>query len=284
MSLEHLRDIVAPLQVHATALAALEAALTARMCGVPLNIPFTLEAIPSSDLMPLMAEIQIFRAQNSKLQSPIVCASGWTHTEAIILQAAGDASISFAKALKDKIAPKLEGLLPRLESNDGKFLDIGVGVAALSIHMAHLWPSLHITGIDPWEPALSFARKNVQTTLLTQRIELRQQRVEDLNDSDTYDLVWLPSVFIPEAAVVSATARIVQALRPGGWLIFTAIRLDSEPLRSAVARLRTALFGGCLLASQDIEVLLRNAGFVQVHTLATPPNALFSMVAARRKL
>jgi SAM-dependent methyltransferase len=299
MSLERLRDIVAPLQVYASALAALETVLAAKIREVPLdssikpyidevmaalNMPDTLEAMPSSELAPILAEIHTFRAQNFKLQSAMANASGWMHTDADMLQAAGDASKGFAVALKSRIAPKLEGLLPRLESNDGRFLDIGVGVAALSIRMAHLWPNLHITGIDPWQPALALAHKNVQEAQLAQRIELRQQMAQDLSESGIYDLAWLPGLFIPESAIAAAAARIVQALRPGAWLLCAVVRPGDDPLGGAVVRLRTALFGGCLLASQEIEVLLRNAGFVQVHTLATSRNALVNMVAARRKL
>jgi SAM-dependent methyltransferase len=119
-----------------------------------------------------------------------------------------------------------------------------VGVAGLSIAMAHLWPSLRVVGIDPWPPALFLARENVQRAGLRDRIVLREQVVEDLADTEAFDLVWLPSAFIPAKAIPPACENVCRALRPGGWLLFAMATPGTDPLTASLVRLRTVLWGG----------------------------------------
>lgn len=107
----------------------------------------------------------------------------WSHIETEILQAGGEVSISFADPLTRTIIPSLEGLSQRLDSPDGAFLDVGVGIAGLSIAMARLWSSLRVVGIDLWAPSLVLAHENVRSAGLTEHIELREQAVEVLSDT-----------------------------------------------------------------------------------------------------
>lgn len=297
MTIEHLRGIVARLQVSAGALAALVAILDARMSdqlpdpcmrshlddiATALELPAAMKGVDPVLLGPVMAEVRTFALQNAALIFSRPLSPGWTHTDVEMLQAAGEASAGVGLALRQNIAPRLDGLLPRLESADATFLDIGVGVGALSIGMARQWPLLRIVGIDPWEPALALARENIKAAGLTQRVELRRQRVEELRDSQAFDLAWLPGVFIPEDAIDAALVQLHEALRPGGWLLVAMLSLGSDPLTVAMARLRTALFGGSLMSTEAIETKLRQAGFADVRALVSPATATVTMIAARR--
>jgi precorrin-6B methylase 2 len=299
MSIEHLREIVARLQVSAGALAALAATLEARMSGRPLDprikphidaiaaafkLPETMQGVDSSMLGPILAEIRTFALQNASLLFPGSLEPGWAHTDVKMLQAAGDASAGFAPRLKQTIAPLLDGLLCRLESVEAKFLDIGVGAGVLSIGVARQWPRLRIVGIDPWEPALTLARENIDVAGLTQRIELRRQGAEALSDSRVFDLAWLPGVFVPEQAINVSAARVYEALRPGGWLLLAMIKRGTDPLTEAVACLRTALFGGCLMSIEAVQTRLREVGFTDVRSLPSQAKATVTMIAARREL
>ena len=86
--------------------------------------------------------------------------------------------------------PRIDGLAARLECPTASFLDVDVGVAALSITMARLWPALRVVGIDLWEPALALARQYVADADLGDRIELRQQAVEELADTVCWLKEW----------------------------------------------------------------------------------------------
>ncbi len=278
-------------------LAALGAALDAQVSGTPLNpmlqrrVDEVLEAAGVKDLTKgmstaelgvLLAEIRFNMLLDAKLLAPAAHPLAWTYNETEILRAGGEISAGFALALRDTIAPRLEGLEKRLASQDGAFLDVGVGVAGLAIAVARLWPSLSVVGVDPWLPSLVLARENVGQAGLTKRIELREQTAEGLPDTNAFDLAWIPSLFVPEKAIPTACERIHRALRPGGWLLFAMPNPGSEPVTASIVRLRTLLWGGAASTPGEVETLLSRIGFVDVRALPFPPLSVVALVAARR--
>jgi precorrin-6B methylase 2 len=292
-----LRQIVADLNLSAGALAALGAALDARTRGTELEPDIrryvedvvtalgaraALDDAAPAELQPLLGEIRAYAIMNSQLLAAATRRSGWSHCEPEMLQAAGDVSIAFPRALQRSIASHLPGLAERLAAPGASFLDVGVGVGALSIEMARLWPTLHIVGIDRWAPALALARGRVQAAGLAQRIALREQTAEDLPDIKAFDLAWVPGAFVAKEATQTLIPRLHRALRPGGWLLFAIICSGDDTLAAAVARLRTAMFGGFVTTSETIELLLRRHGFADVRTLPPSPGSRGAVVAARR--
>jgi SAM-dependent methyltransferase len=297
VSIDAVRELVARLNGSVLALAALDLALEAHSSGVALApnleapVNEVLRALGAQDVMrdvdraalkPLLAEIRMTVLQVAKALPQERRGIGWRHTDEEILQAAGDVSAAFPHALKKMVAPTLDGLVQRLESPGAAFLDVGVGVGMLSIEMARVWPSLRIVGIDPWAPSLAIARHNVADAGLGDRIELRQQAVEDLPDHDAFDLGWLPSVFIPPATIPAAIQRVHAALRPGGWILFAMVNPGTDPLVASLARFRTVLAGGGLSDPAHVQVLLKQAGLLDIRTLPSPPNAVVAMIAGRR--
>jgi SAM-dependent methyltransferase len=297
MAIDSLRQTVADLNVSAGALAALGAAIDAQTSGVDLEPgirPYIEDVVIAlgarealvgaapAALQPLLGEIRAFAMTNVQLLFAATRRAGWTHSEPEFLQAAGDVSIAFPRTLQRFIALHLPGLAERLESPCASFLDVGVGVGALSIEMARLWPTLHIVGIDRWAPALALARDRVQAAGLAERIELREQTGEELPDINSFDLAWIPGAFVSEEAMRTLIKRIYRALRPGGWLLFAIFCSRDDTLAAAVARLRTAIFGGFVTTNENIELLLGRQGFVDVRTLPRSPNSVGAVVAARR--
>jgi SAM-dependent methyltransferase len=148
--------------------------------------------------------------------------------------------------------------------------------------MAQLWPSLRVVGIDPWAPALAIAREEVRRAGLTDRIQLREQMVEDFSDTNAFDLAWLPSAFIPGKVIPTACKKVYRALRLGGWLLFAMVHPGGDPVTTSLARLRTVLWGGSLITIDEVETLLNQTGFADVTTLPSPPGAVVALIAARR--
>ncbi len=147
--------------------------------------------------------------------------------------------------------------------------------------MARLWPSLNVVGIDPWAPSLALARENVRRAGLTDRIQLLEQAVEDLSDTNAFDLAWIPSAFMPEKVIPAACEHVHRALRPGGWLLFAMANPGTDPVTASLVRLRTVLWGGCVMLPSQVETLLSQTGLIDVRTLPSPPGALVSLIAAR---
>jgi SAM-dependent methyltransferase len=296
MSLAALRDLVARLNLSAGAVAVLGAAIDSRATGKPLDpgirphVDAVLDALGGRDLVeglstmelqPVLAEIRLTVLQGTRLLYDATRGSGWAYTDPDILQAAGETSAGFANVLKQMIAPRLPGLSERLEAS-GSFLDVGVGVAGLSIAMARLWPSLRLVGVDPWKPSLALARENVHAADLAHRIELRLQAAEDINDVNAFDLAWVPGAFIGERSIDTILQRVHFALRPGGWLLFAMVSPGSDPLAGSYARLRTAVWGGALLNPGEVETMLSRMGYVGVQVLPGPPSATVALIAGRR--
>jgi hypothetical protein len=292
-----LPETIADLTRSADALAAIGAALDARASGAPLDsairphieavlstlgIAAALDSLPEAEIVPMLGQIRSFSLANAKLLFAASRSGGWRHTELELLQAAGDASAGFPQRLKSAIAPQLEGLAARLTAPDAAFLDIGVGVAALSIAMAETWPHLRITGIDPWPPSIVAARAAVTAAGLSDRIALREQGGEDIRDRDAFDLAWLPNLFVPHGAVPGILHQVLAALRPGGWLLVPILRSVNDPLTAALARLRVALFGGYVWPADELAMLLRDHGYAEARTLASSPQAITALVVGRR--
>jgi 2-polyprenyl-3-methyl-5-hydroxy-6-metoxy-1,4-benzoquinol methylase len=207
---------------------------------------------------------------------------GWRHTSAALLQSQGDASAMFAPALKASIAPSLGDLAARLERPGARFLDVGVGVASLTIAMCRAWPALHVVGLDTFDVPLGLARQNVERAGLADRVELRHVAVQDLHDEASFDLAWMPSFFIPAPVLASAAARVHAALRPGGWLLFPIGGLGGDDQRArAVFALINELWGGPVLFAAEAESLLKEAGFSTVRVLPGPASTPPFVVAQR---
>jgi hypothetical protein len=67
------------------------------------------------------------------------------------------------------------------------------------------------------------ARKKLAQSGLDGRVELRLQRIEQIDDDAVFTLAWLPGAFIAAETVVAALERVYKALVPGGWLVFGAL-------------------------------------------------------------
>ena len=297
MSVELLRDLVGRLGASTNALSAIGAAVNARAAAVEpssevrahldevltaLGVREAVDGLSPAAARPILGEIRVALLHGIERVTRAAPDAGWKHTEPRMLQAAGDASAGFP-ALLQRLIPHLGGLADRLDGEDARFLDVGVGVAALSIEMARLWQNLRVVGIDVWAPSLALARGNVKSAGLEARIELREQAVEDLPDTDAFDLAWLPSAFIPGPVIPAAVRHVHRSLRPGGWVLFATVNPSGDPLALSLARLRTVEWGAYPWAPAEAARMLEQSGFEDVVTLPSPPTAIVAFVAGRAR-
>src|SRR5687767_1500999 len=115
MSIDVVRELVSGLNRSASALAALGLVLDARVTGRPLDpaleplvddvlsalgVQSALAGTTAAELRPLLGEIRTFALSNAKVLGPRSFGTGWAHTEPELLQAAGDVSAAFPRALE----------------------------------------------------------------------------------------------------------------------------------------------------------------------------------------
>lgn len=291
-----MQDIISKLNTSTNALFAVGLALQAKVNEDPLDKEFVatvyevLEALgvtkALNDLEPrqaasLLAEIRGDLLLGAQTLGGPSAVSGWAHANADLLQSFGDVSAGFPSILASRIAPTLDGLADRLEAPGAAFLDIGVGVAALSIAMVRRWPSLRVVGVDPWPTSISIGQQNAREAKLADRIELLEKPAEAIDFIDEFDLAWVPSAFIPQMSLPVVLERVRQALKPGGWVLLARVNYNDEPVSRAVARFRTVLWGGNPLLPEDAEALLSAAGFGTSRQTDVPPGAPITVTAAQ---
>jgi len=295
MSIEALREIVAQLSASTTTLAVLGAELHSRVSGKPIHPGLrsqaddllreagalqALEGASAAEVAPLLAELRHFWDLDHDFLMTPERAPGWSYADASMLQRAGEITEGFANVLP-RFVPMLEGLAPRLEGSGATFLDVGTGVGRLAIGMARKWPALRVVGLDVWGPSLALARKNVAEAGLQDRIEIREQPAQDLNDERMFDLAWLPAPFMPPHAVGRVLDQVHRSLKPGGWVLFATAK-PGEDLRGAAIRFCVSLYGGVPGTQQEIEKLLADKGLTDIRTIPGPPRDFKMIVAARR--
>jgi precorrin-6B methylase 2 len=293
---DDVRVVAGRLATQTEALAALAAGLRLRVSGqrapgavqecldevlAALGLEDEVAGASAAELGQALAPIRALFLQSVDLLTDPTRAPGWAYTDAELLQSLGQNSAAFAGVVRDLVAPQLAGLEEALARPGAAFLDVGVGVAALSIAMAELYPSLRVVGIDPWDVALDLARRNVAAAGLGARIELRRQAVEELPDAGEFDLAFLAGPFLGEAVVEPAFERVLAALRRGGWILF-GMYSGRDALETALARLRAARSGAAVLDAVDAEARLRAAGFADVRTFAAELGIPSQLVVGRR--
>jgi SAM-dependent methyltransferase len=298
MSIQALQQFIGRQMVSAGALTGLAAALDAKASGTPLEpklaqrIQALLETLDAGALLndigpqeaaTLRSLIRAMYLLDAKLLFPQTRSNGWNHAEPELLQSMGEAARIHAHTVTREIVPACAGLAERFSAPGASLLDVGVGVAGTAIALAQMWPELRIVGIDPWQPSLRLARENVDRSGLGERIELREQGVESLGDSAAFDYVYFANTFIPERFARAGLERVLNALRPGGWISIAATNDAAPAAVSALFRLRETQWGGPVWSAADGERVLRDTGFVEVRTQPTPPTALVSWVLGRRK-
>jgi 2-polyprenyl-3-methyl-5-hydroxy-6-metoxy-1,4-benzoquinol methylase len=196
---------------------------------------------------------------------------GWNVDDATLL-AQGRASAAAGRLLATSVASQLPGLSERLAQPGAYVLDVGTGVAELACALADALPTVQVVGIDVLERALDLADQTITERGLADRVQLRLQSVADVAEAGTYELVWLPLIFIPPDVVREALPALRASLRPGGWLVASLGRVRGSPLAIAVKAWQTQLASGTALTPERATALLEEHGFADVTIIDTSPS------------
>jgi SAM-dependent methyltransferase len=208
--------------------------------------------------------------------------AGWNYTNPELLEAQGASGGPLFHMLAQTLFPRLDGLLERLQGPTATFLDVGTGVATIAIQMCRLFPTLLVVGLEPQDAPMAEARRNVTAARLGDRIELRAEPIEDLDDKEAFDLVWLPQVFLPREVLERGLRRAWAALRPGGWILLIAFSTPGMDLDAALLRLANVALGGDPLYSEQVAELLAAADFTRTQVLPGSPGSIPKLIVGQR--
>ena len=199
-------------------------------------------------------------------------AGGWAYSDPELIQSQGNASTI--------VATIIAGM--GIGKPDARILDIGTGVGALAIAFCRTFPESTVVGLDVWEPSLALARQNIAAADLGSRITLRECLIEDLEDADGFDLVWMPVIFLGESILADAVSCAVAAMRPGAEIVLGRYMGSDDPLAAALGDLRAIRSGGTLLTADDTRALLEDAGLTDVRNAERTWAAPLGMTVGRK--
>ena len=205
-------------------------------------------------------------------------APGWCETDPTLIRWRGATSGPLAARILSACFAGLPEFPARLHTPGARFLDVGTGAGGIAVHMCREFPELVAVGLDVSQPALDIARKDVAAAGLADRIEIREQSVADLEDRDSFDLLWVPQPFIPRAALIAALPRLHRAARPGAAIVMVLASNNATGRIGAATEVRNAMDGGATMSSETATGLLSAAGFVDVSATVSPQGAVVAAV------
>jgi SAM-dependent methyltransferase len=208
---------------------------------------------------------------------------GWAQQDDEVLLNQGRASAGTGRAIATKVVPQLPGLAERLDNEGSRILDVGTGVAALALALVREFPQAEVVGVDILERVLDLARKEMAEAepAAAGRVSLRRLDVGEMTEQAAYDLVWLPAPFLTEAALNAAIPRLIDALRPGGWIVVGTNPAAPDPLRRVVAGWAAVHNGGNSYDTDRMAETLTASGLEDVRRFPTVQGGPV-LVAARR--
>ncbi|GGJ58207.1 class I SAM-dependent methyltransferase [Streptomyces brasiliensis] len=211
-------------------------------------------------------------------------AGGWADQDDEVLRNQGRASAGTGRTIASKVVPALPGLGERLDGQGSRILDIGTGIAALALALAEAFPRAEVVGIDVMERVLELARKELADagTEAAGRVTLRHADVVDVAEHAAYDMVWLPAPFLAEDALTRALPRLIEALKPGAWIVVGTNSAAPDPLRQAVAGWHAVRNGGNAYDADRMTKTLTAYGLRDEREFPTVPGGPV-LVAARRE-
>ncbi|MDZ7733658.1 MAG: class I SAM-dependent methyltransferase [Acidimicrobiia bacterium] len=195
---------------------------------------------------------------------------GWHHDDPDLVDAQGETGRIFGLAAQ-LLLPSYGDVDERLRRPGARFLDVGAGVAVLSIELVACIPRFDAVGIEPLAIAREIGERKIDAAGLSDRIELRDQLVEDLDDSDAYDLAYVPGIFLAYVFPARSPPRSCNALRPGGTIIALSLGSTGDALVDSVRRFRVAWWGGRTLDARAVQEQLDAHGFVDLFVPRVAP-------------
>jgi SAM-dependent methyltransferase len=208
---------------------------------------------------------------------------GWDPPDDATLQDQGRVSRRVAAIIAEDLATSIPELGRQLAEPGARFLDVGVGVAHISLGMCQVYPQLRCTGLDVNRRPLALAAGNIAAEMAETRVELRLQSFADLTDVDAFTLAWVPLPFLPSDVAVRGLQALLAALQPGGWVLAACHEPDADEKSAAMTWLHASIIGGNHFTSADTPAMLAELGYTDVSSPASPPGAPKFVLARRAR-
>jgi demethylmenaquinone methyltransferase/2-methoxy-6-polyprenyl-1,4-benzoquinol methylase len=123
-------------------------------------------------------------------------------------------------------------LVSRIPPEAHRVLDVATGTAAVAVELVRREPARTVVGVDQSPEMLAAGRERVAAAGLTDRIELREGRAEDLPFADgEFDAVTFTYLLRYVDDVPATLRELVRVVRPGGTVTMLEFGLPRGPWR-----------------------------------------------------
>jgi tRNA G26 N,N-dimethylase Trm1 len=122
------------------------------------------------------------------LQAAAIAQTGtlsWADQSDEALRAQGKASALAGPAFAGMV-PTIPGMAELLARPEAAILDVGTGIGAMAVSYAQTLPGVRVVGIDVMPRAIELAKQTVATSTVADRVEVRLQGIQELDDIDRY--------------------------------------------------------------------------------------------------
>jgi len=183
--------------------------------------------------------------------------AGWLYTDENILQAQG----AFSEIVVMDFIPLFPDIKTLLQKPGAKFLDVGAGVGKIALKACELYPNITAVALEPAEVPYFLAEKNLAASSFGNRLKLLKMGVQDLNEDETFDVIWVAQAFIFDEHFIPSLKKLKKALKPGGILLtveFHEKPLEEKTLEFYTMDLMSALYGVIRTPTEVINLLRMN--------------------------
>jgi precorrin-6B methylase 2 len=188
---------------------------------------------------------------------------GWHYKDELILQSQGKLSEHIVIECMSQDA-KLQSLLKKPQTH---LLDIGAGVGKISLRLCQMYDNVKVVALEPADAPFQLAKKNIEASHYAARVDLRKIYLEELADTNLYDVAWFPHMFFSNSILNVSISKIWNALQPGGMLATSAIFPDANNLSIRVKQLINSLYGG-LRTGDELIKALSDGGFKDIQVFS----------------
>ena len=211
-----------------------------------------------------------------------------------LLEASKNATKPDAAMITEVVLPQAKETLTRLEQG-GTILDIGAGAGFALVYYATRFPKARLVGLELDIPNIELAQRAIAEAGLTDRIELRREDANQLNDEQVYDLVTMNLALHEtggQAQYRNVLSRVRRALKSSGTVVVCEFPYPDTPgaYRTAPVyrmlagiQLHEALVGCGMITQGELRDLLTETGFSKVREASQPLATRFVMLAEKQE-
>ena len=179
---------------------------------------------------------------------------------------------------------QVPGLTAKLEGG-ASVLELASGAGRGLVKLATQYPNVKITALDGDSHSLSLSKARVDEAGLADQVKYKESTLEDLDEQDKYDLVYI-NISMHEARDIDlATKNVRNALKPAGYFVISDFPYPDghDGLRTVPAQVMNGIqyfeaqIDDQLVSTETFVKLLEDQGFSDVGSFIISPvhNVIF---------